>query len=51
MASGIVDRLKQALQSVYVVSAPDHPATGGNTGDQKWPPEDEETEPTDDSQS
>jgi hypothetical protein len=43
MTAGVLDRIKQVLQSLYLVSAPDHPATGGNTGDAEWPPEDAET--------
>jgi hypothetical protein len=48
MASGIVDRLKRALQSLALVSVPDHPASGGNTGDAEWP-RDEEATPDEDS--
>jgi hypothetical protein len=44
MSSGIIERFKKILRSTYLASAPDHPATGGNTGDAEWPPEDAETE-------
>lgn len=48
MSSGIVERLRRALRSSYLVSVPDHPATGGNTGDTEWPPADTDQSDEDD---
>jgi hypothetical protein len=36
MPDGRLERLKQALQSVFLTQIPDHPANGGNTGDAEW---------------